>query len=173
MRLGSYLWVGCFLGIAACGGASSPGDAPPGSASEPLTAEQVRTRWTALAHDEVRINEEMARLGLASDKVQAMQPIRADAGMLVASLSRIEPPPPALAACRARGVAGAKQIKDALDTINDLWMGRVARAPDASKQADEISERLCKGFGELRAARAACGVVVTPTEPRAMVACPE
>jgi hypothetical protein len=164
----------CVLsGAAACGGAKSPGDAKPASENPPLTAEQLRSRWSALARDEERINEEMARLSLASDKVQALQPIRSDAGMLLAALNRLDSVPPELAACRARGAAGAKTLKDTLDTINDLWMGRLARAANASQQADEISERLCKGFTELRAARTACGVVFTSPEPRSTLACPE
>ncbi|MDB4993733.1 MAG: hypothetical protein JWM74_1165 [Myxococcaceae bacterium] len=172
MRLPVYLAVCLLSGVAACGGAQSP-DAKPASENPPLTAEQLRTRWGALARDEVRINEEMARLALASDKVQGLQPIRSDAGMLLASLNRLDSVPPELAACRARGAAGAKTLKDTLDTINDLWMGRVARAANASQQADEISERLCKGFSELRAARAACGVVVDKTEAHSTLACPE
>jgi hypothetical protein len=173
MRLPSFLAI-CFVsGAAACGGAQSAGDPKPVSENPPLTAEQLRTRWGALARDEVRINEEMARLALASDKVQGLQPIRSDAGMLLASLNRLDAVPPELAACRARGAAGAKTLKETLDTINDLWMGRVARAANASQQADEISERLCKGFTELRAARAACGVVVTNPEPHSTLACPE
>jgi hypothetical protein len=173
MRLPFYLAV-CFVcsGVAACGGAQS-GNAKPASENPPLTAEQLRTRWGALARDEMHINEEMARLALASDKVQGLQPIRSDAGMLLAALNRLDAVPSELSACRARGAAGAKTLKEALDTINDLWMGRVARAPNASQQADEISERLCKGFTELRAARTACGVVVANPEPRPTVACPE
>ena len=173
MRLPVHLAVFLLSGVVACGGAQSPGDGKPASENPPLTAEQLRTRWAALARDEIRINEEMARLALASDKVQGLQPIRSDAGMLLASLNRLDSVPTELAACRARGAAGAKTLKDTLDTINDLWMGRVARSANASQQADEISERLCKGFSELRAARATCGVVIDKTQPHATLACPE
>lgn len=170
MRLRKCALAALVVGAVGCGGAQKANGEPVG---DPLTAEQLRARWTGLVSDEIRINEEMARLAVASDKVQGLQPIRGDAGMLVAALNRLEPAPAELAACRARGAAGAKTVKDALDTINDLWMGRIARAPNASQQADEISERLCKGFSELRQARAACGVVVKASSPPATLACPE
>jgi hypothetical protein len=111
---------------------------------------------------------------VAQDKATRLQPIRVDAGMLIAGLERLRPPSE-LESCRAQAIDGAKRIRQTLDLINELWMNRLPPEADPRVRATALAMALCDGFADLQQGRRACGVPLPPLadEDRLRFACPE
>jgi hypothetical protein len=167
-------WLSAFV-LLACGSdppAKSPEAARatdgPEAGGEPrvaLTPQELRAKWEPLAKSEGELASgvsSLATLG-AEEKLRRLSSLRADAGMIEAGLTRIEPPPE-LAACKKTALAGVKQVRSSLDAIHEMWMGRAAKD---RATADRISVDLCGGFAALREGREACGVAGAVAQPLA------
>jgi hypothetical protein len=126
---------------------------------EPLSADATRAAWAPLANDEIGLQEALAALALETpgQKVTKLEPIRADTGLLIAGLARIQAAPE-LVACQGRAVEGAKHLRAALDAVHELWMGRLPRAASPVAQARALAAEICEGFDAIRRARTECGV---------------
>jgi hypothetical protein len=135
---------------------TATGGRDPGEPRVVLAAEELRAKWEPLGRAEGDLANGVSSLGSLGpeERVRKLASLRADAGMLSAGIARLEPPPE-LAACRKAAIEGANRIKQSLDAINEIWMGRAARDRAA---ADRISMDLCAGFVSLRSGREACGV---------------
>ncbi len=163
------LVASAFVTTVGCGGGggAGPGAAQVGGAApprEPVTAAELRTRWEKLANDEtevIRSIDDMA--GVAPEaKMQKLGRAREGAGYVVSALVN-SPPPEELKICHAMASEGAKELKGALDGINDLWSGRIKGERRA--ESERLAEALCIGAGKLAAARSACGVTARVPSP--------
>lgn len=158
-----------FIAVVGCGGGGGGGTAPgatpvAGPPREPVTAAELRTRWEKLANDEtdvIRSIDDMA--GAAPEaKMQKLGRAREGAGFVMSALVN-SPPPEELKICHAMASEGAKELKGALDGINDLWTGRLKGERRA--ESERLAEALCIGAGKLAAARSACGVTARVPSP--------
>lgn len=148
--------VCCALVLPACG------STPPASAPEverSLPPGVVRERWSKLANDEIDLALDLDAIAIAAPeaKLTLLQPMRANAGMLISGITRLNPPQE-LASCQQAALGGAKSVRATLDTINELWMQRLPRAENPREQADALVADLCDGFSRMRRARDECGV---------------
>ena len=164
--LAVLLALGCASDPAPKSAEATRGQAAGGDSSEPrvaLSPQELRSKWAALTTSESDLATGVSSLSTlgAEEKLRRLAALRGDAGMLAAGLARLEPPPE-LASCRKIAVDGAKQVKQSLDAINDIWMGRAQRDRLA---ADRISAELCTGFAAMREARDACGVSGAVAQP--------
>lgn len=156
--------------LSGCGGSgrgAGPGALPKAAPPrEPVTAVELRTRWEKLANDEtevIRSIDDMA--GVAPEaKMQKLGRAREGAGYVVSALVN-SPPPEELKICHAMASEGAKELKGALDGINDLWTGRAAVGGERRAESERLAEALCIGAGKLAAARSACGVTARVPSP--------
>jgi hypothetical protein len=155
----------CLL-LAGCASEPPPQAVAPAEerrALAPMSPADLRAAWSPLAADEAALADDLGALSTLSpdERLRRLTRMRDAAGMLGAGLARLRPPPE-LVSCRDTARQGADSVKQALDGIHELWMGRVS---GGRADADRLAAALCDGFARVAQGRAACGVVAPVPVP--------